>query len=48
MSRPIPGSALHRVLLLVAVVVTAILVVLSIEHAPVRAYGAIERQGQGF
>jgi 3-oxoacyl-(acyl-carrier-protein) synthase len=33
---------------LIAVLVTATVTVWSVERAPMRAYGAIERQGAGF
>ena len=42
------GSALHRALLLATVLILTALTVWSIGRAPVRAYGAIERQGLGF
>jgi hypothetical protein len=43
-----PKHRLHRALLLIAVLVTATVTVWSVERAPMRAYGAIERQGAGF
>ncbi|WP_268821260.1 hypothetical protein [Methylobacterium radiotolerans] len=39
---------LRRALLLIAIFVTAIVTLWSVEHAPMRAYGAIERQGAGL
>lgn len=43
-----PNHQLRHALLLIVVLVATIVTVWSIEHAPVRAYGAIERQGSGF
>ena len=43
-----PNHQLRRALLLIAVFVAAIVAVWSVEHGPMRAYGAIERQGSGF
>lgn len=43
MKQPAPGSTLHRTLLLVA-----FFAAWSVEHAPIKAYGAIERQDTAF
>lgn len=43
-----PGSTLRRTLLLVAFFAATVITVWSVERAPMKAYGAIERQGSAF
>lgn len=48
MKQPMPGSTLHRMLMLVAFCAATVLAAWSVEHAPMKAYGAIERQDTAF
>ena len=43
-----PASTLRRTLLLAAFFAATIITVWSVERAPMKAYGAIERQGAAF